>query len=71
MSAVVGIGFLIKYTLISGKERNVIYGKNVELSLFGMDRHEWGYIHLVIAFVFYWIISDSSLFTLENNYFCI
>lgn len=51
MSAVVGIGFLIKYTLISGKERNVIYGKNVELSLFGMDRHEWGNIHLVIAFI--------------------
>ncbi len=51
MSAVVGIGFLIKYTLISGQERNAIYGKNVELSLFGMDRHEWGYIHLVIAFV--------------------
>lgn len=51
MSAVVGIGFLIKYTLISGQERNVIYGKNVELSLLGMDRHEWGFIHLMIAFV--------------------
>lgn len=51
MSAIIGIGFLIKYTLISGQERWDIYGRNVELSLFGMDRHQWGMLHLILAFV--------------------
>ena len=51
MSAIIGIGFLIKYTLISGQERWEVYGRNVELSLFGMDRHQWGMLHLILAFV--------------------
>jgi len=51
MSGIVGIGFLIKYTLIPGQERWIVYGDNVELYLFGMDRHEWGTIHLIIGFV--------------------
>ena len=51
MSAIIGIGFLIKYTLISGQERWDVYGRNVELSLFGMDRHQWGMFHLILAFV--------------------
>ena len=51
MAAIAGIGFLIKYTLISGQERWSVYGENVELYLFGMDRHEWGSIHLIIGFV--------------------
>lgn len=49
--AITGIGFLIKFVLIPGQERWVKYGRNVELSLFGMDRHEWGEIHLVLGFV--------------------
>ncbi len=51
MSAIVGIGFLIKYTLIPGQERWLKYGDNVELYMFGMDRHDWGLIHLVIGFI--------------------
>jgi len=51
MSAIIGIGFLIKYTLISGQERWDVYGRNVELYLFGMDRHQWGMLHLILAFV--------------------
>jgi len=51
MSAVAGIGFLIKYVLISGQERWVIYGDNVELFFLGLDRHEWGELHLIIGFV--------------------
>ncbi|MDD2549271.1 MAG: hypothetical protein PHD00_04150, partial [Bacteroidales bacterium] len=41
-----GIGFLIKYTLLSGEKRNLLYGKNVNLELLGLDRHQWGTIHL-------------------------
>tara|TARA_R110002096_G_scaffold428851_1_gene641029 strand:- start:6770 stop:7120 length:351 start_codon:yes stop_codon:yes gene_type:complete len=51
MSAIIGIGFLIKYTLVSGRERWLKYGNNVELYLFNMDRHQWGNIHLVLGYI--------------------
>ena len=51
MAAIAGIGLLMKYVLIPGEDRWIKYGKNVELYVFNMDRHEWGAIHLVIAFV--------------------
>lgn len=47
-----GIGFLMKYVLISGSERNVIYGNNVDLELFGLSRHQWGSIHLTLSIIF-------------------
>jgi cytochrome b561 len=50
MMAMAGIGFLMKFILIPGKDRWVEYGRNVELYLFGMDRHQWGTIHLTIGF---------------------
>jgi len=50
--SIVGIGFLMKYSLIPGKDRLVKYGRNVDLLLFKLDRHEWGTIHLVIGFIF-------------------
>jgi hypothetical protein len=51
LSAITGIGLLIKYTLISGQEQISKYGSNVKLSLFGLNRHEWGEIHLIIGFI--------------------
>jgi len=57
MSAVIGIGFLIKYTLISGLERKSIYGKNVDLYLFNMDRHQWGTIHFILGLVFFALLA--------------
>lgn len=51
MAAITGIGFLIKYTLVSGQERRIKYDENVELYLFGLNRHEWGSIHLIIGFI--------------------
>ena len=51
MSAILGTGFLIKYTLIPGKERWIKYGNNVELFYLEMDRHEWGTVHLILGFV--------------------
>lgn len=51
LMAIAGIGFLMKFVLIPGQERWVKYGGNVELSLFGLDRHEWGTIHLILSFV--------------------
>jgi hypothetical protein len=51
MSTIIGTGFLIKYTLIPGQERWEVYGRNVELYLFGMDRHQWGMLHLILGFI--------------------
>ncbi|MCD6564549.1 MAG: DUF4405 domain-containing protein [Bacteroidales bacterium] len=51
MSAIAGIGFLMKIVLIPGEDRWIKYGKNVELYVLNMDRHQWGTIHLVIALV--------------------
>ncbi len=51
MTAIAGCGILMKFILIPGDERWVKYGKRVELSVLGMDRHEWGTIHLIIGFV--------------------
>lgn len=47
-----GIGFLIRYVLPPGFARKQLYGSGVDLQFWGLDRHEWGNIHLIISFVF-------------------
>ena len=51
-AAIVGIGLLMKYVLIAGYQRWEVYNSNVELYFWGMDRHQWGTIHLIIGLVF-------------------
>lgn len=51
MTAMICLGLLIKYILLPGKERWIVYGDNVDLYFLGLDRHEWGTIHLIIGFV--------------------
>ncbi|MCX8037726.1 MAG: DUF4405 domain-containing protein [Candidatus Sumerlaeia bacterium] len=45
-----GKGLLLKYVLIPGRERQIVYGSNVELQMFGLDRHQWGTIHLYAGY---------------------
>jgi len=52
IAAIAGIGLLMKYVLVPGYRRWEIYGRNVDLFFWGLDRHEWGAIHLVIGFIF-------------------
>ena len=52
IAAIVGIGLLIKYVLVAGYLRWEIYGRNVEMFFWGLDRHQWGTIHLVIGIIF-------------------
>lgn len=52
IASIVGIGLLIKYVLVPGYMRWEIYGRNVEMFFWGLDRHQWGTIHLVIGIVF-------------------
>ncbi|MBL7132713.1 MAG: DUF4405 domain-containing protein [Phycisphaerae bacterium] len=49
LAAIGGIGLLINYVLVPGFQRWEIYGRNVDLFFWGMDRHEWGAIHYVLA----------------------
>ena len=37
---IAGIGFLIKYVLVPGFKRNEIYGQDMELYFWGLDRHQ-------------------------------
>lgn len=47
-----GVGFLVYYILVPGQEAKQIYSPFKELTFWGMDRHEWASIHLIISFVF-------------------
>ncbi|HAM36119.1 MAG TPA: hypothetical protein DEB40_14360 [Elusimicrobia bacterium] len=49
MAAISGIGILMKRVLITGQERWSVYGRNVDISWLGLDRHEWGDVHLVLG----------------------
>ncbi|MHB9075505.1 MAG: DUF4405 domain-containing protein [Desulfobaccales bacterium] len=51
LMALAGLGFLMKYTLPPGRAVWAKYGRNLELSWLGWDRHDWGDIHLYLAFV--------------------
>jgi len=50
LMAMAGLGFLMKYVLPPGREVQAKYGRNVYLSWLGWDRHDWGDIHLYLAF---------------------
>ena len=49
---IAGIGLLIKYVLIPGIQRNLIYGSNIDLTFWGLTRHQWGTIHLILSVTF-------------------
>ena len=51
MAALGGLGFLMKYVLLSGQEAQAVYGAKVDIYFLGVDKHERGTIHLIIAFV--------------------
>ncbi|MFA5072641.1 MAG: DUF4405 domain-containing protein [Nitrospirota bacterium] len=52
LAFIAGIGFLIKYVLLPGREQVTAYGENGTLLFLGLDRHAWGTIHLAGAYGF-------------------
>ncbi len=52
MAAIAGIALLMKFVLVPGYQRWEIYGRNVELLFWGLDRHRWGTVHLYIGLFF-------------------
>ena len=51
MMGLAGIGFLLEYVLVPGRQVPLKYGFNAELYWLGLERDQWANIHLVIAFV--------------------
>jgi hypothetical protein len=51
LALIAGLGFLMKYTLPPGREKILKYGENVQLYFLGLDRHQWGSIHLIAAYI--------------------
>jgi hypothetical protein len=51
MAALGGIGFLMKYVLPSGRDKILRGGSNRDMLLWGMDRHQWGDLHLILAYI--------------------
>jgi hypothetical protein len=52
IATIAGIGLLVKYVLVPGFQSWEIYQRNVDLLLWGTDRHEWGAIHYVTGLLF-------------------
>lgn len=52
LALMTGLGLMIKYILVQGSKRWDIYGRNVDLTFLGMDRHQWGTVHLIFAILF-------------------
>ncbi|MBN2345254.1 MAG: DUF4405 domain-containing protein [Candidatus Aminicenantes bacterium] len=51
LALIAGIGLLIKYTLPPGRERILKFGDNLDMVFLGLDRHQWGKIHLAVGYV--------------------
>ncbi len=51
-SAIIGIGFMIKYVLLTGEQKIEKFGANFEQTFLGLNRHGWGDIHLYLGFIF-------------------
>jgi len=50
LMAMAGLGFLMKFVLLPGRKAMAEYGRPVELTYLGWDRHDWGDLHSYLAF---------------------
>ncbi len=56
MMAIIGIGLLVKYVLLTGQEKWDKFGENYEFTLMGLDRHDWGQIHFILGIVLFGLL---------------
>ena len=56
MMAIIGIGLLVKYILLTGQEKWDKFGENYELTLLGIDRHDWSQIHFILGLVLFGLL---------------
>lgn len=51
MMAIIGIGFLTKYVLLTGEEKWDKFGENLEFYYLELDRHQWNDLHFVFGLI--------------------
>uniref|UniRef100_A0A7C5ES39 DUF4405 domain-containing protein n=1 Tax=Desulfobacca acetoxidans TaxID=60893 RepID=A0A7C5ES39_9BACT len=52
LMAQTGLGLLMKYVLVPGREVWLKYGGRVELTWLGWNRHDWGAVHFYLGWLF-------------------
>jgi len=57
LAAIGGIGLLLRYVLIPGVQQWQIYGQNVDISVWDLDRHGWGTIHYGFGVAFLLLVA--------------
>ena len=56
LAVLAGVGLMIKYVLLPGFKRNILPESNAEFYFWGLDRHQWGSIHLYLGYVFMFLL---------------
>ncbi|MCD4679888.1 MAG: DUF4405 domain-containing protein [Bacteroidales bacterium] len=56
MMAIIGIGLLTKYILLTGQEKWDKFGENLEFTLLGLDRHGWNDIHFIFGLILFGLL---------------
>jgi len=51
LAGLAGLGLLMRYVLVPGRVARATYGRPVELTWLGWDRHDWGDLHFYLALV--------------------
>ena len=51
MMALIGVGLLNKYVLLTGQKKWDKFGENLEFYLWGFDRHDWNYFHFILGLI--------------------
>jgi len=54
--ALIGVGLLNKYVLLTGQQKWEKYGENLEFYLWGFDRHDWNYIHFILGLILFGLL---------------
>jgi hypothetical protein len=52
LMGMVGLGFMMKYTMPPGERLREVSGTNPYMTWLGWDRHDWGDIHFYLAIAF-------------------
>jgi len=56
MMALIGVGLLNRYVLLTGQQKWEKYGENPEFYLWGFDRHDWNYIHFILGLILFGLL---------------
>ena len=62
LMAISGLGLLMKYILIPGFKRAGLYENDVDFYFLGLTRHDWGEIHLWLAYIFLFLLVLHLIF---------